>query len=148
MYILAVLIFGLIVIFGYREISNLMQKQQQVDLINFENNLKDVIKRLSSSYGDKKVYDTENPLKVPSGYNKLCFIELDKPKTGYVSSSNYPLIYNSWDDNVQANVFLDDAKHSFYADNITIEPDNSKCFDITNGLRIELEGIGGSTKVS
>jgi len=145
-YILAVLIFGLIVIFGYREISNLMQKQQQIDLINFENNLKDTISQLSSSYGDVKDFNDE-PLKVPSGYNKLCFIELDKYESSELTS--FPLIQNSWQDNVKVNVFLDDAKYSFYADNITIEPDNSKCFDITDGkLRIRLEGVGGSAKIS
>ena len=126
-----------------------MQKQQQIDLINFENNLKDVIKGFSASYGDVKDFNDE-PLKVPNGYEKICFIELGKDKTGDVSGSAYPLIQNSWQDNVKANVFLDDAEYSFYADNVTIAgTDNSKCFSVIDGkLRIRLEGIGGSAKIS
>ena len=148
-YILAVIIFGLIILFGYSEISKLMQKQKDIDLINFEKELKNVVEELSSSYGDVKDFRNA-PLKVPGDYNKLCFIDLSKDADDDVNA--YSLIMNSWNDKINANIFLvkSDMEYSFYANNITITAKSSLCFEIKNGKvnDLRIEGVGGSAKIS
>ena len=124
-------------------------EQKDIDLINFEKELKNVVEELSSSYGDVKDFRNA-PLKVPGDYNKLCFIDLSKSANGDVNE--YSLIMNSWNDKINANIFLvkSDMEYSFYANNITITAENSLCFEIKNGKAndLRIEGVGGSAKIS
>ena len=162
-YILSMVIFAGILIYGYSAIQGFTKDQEKVAYIKFEEDFKNTVRGLLISYGDVEVFNDRNPLKLPSGYTEICLIDLNvvesdipaaliSPNTG----TNFPLIQNSWASGVQSNVFLmqnDKLKETFFAGNITVAPNPPNkylCFEITAGRAtgIMLEGKGSKAELT
>ncbi|MBI5065768.1 hypothetical protein HZA97_06025 [Candidatus Woesearchaeota archaeon] len=71
MFILAVIVFTLVISFGYKFINQVLEKQKTVALIDFSNTLKEGVERIKFMQGST----TKLELKVPSGYEKVCFAD-------------------------------------------------------------------------
>ena len=117
-YISVVIVFAVVFLFGYRAINHFVDEGEKVAFITFKNDIEDAIK--SVDFGSVAVYHAERPLRIPSAYTKVCFINYDvNPKPGWARdppTANCPKeltpaacdaarTYSSWE-TADANVFL------------------------------------------
>ena len=146
-YILAIIIFSLVLLFGYKAIKDLISKSETVDYIHFRTKLISTVKRVD--YGDV----IEEDFTIPKGYNEVCFIDLEES-----GSTPNIIIDDSWNDNVKVNVFLvapGGDVDSFYVENLRgADKDNPTtifydCISIAQGrIKARFEGMGGHARVS
>jgi hypothetical protein len=156
-YILSMVIFGGILIYGYSAIQGFTSDQERVAYIKFEEDFKNTIRGLLISYGDVEVFNDRNPLKLPTGFTEMCIIDLNEaaPETVTFSQTgnSFPLVQDSWASEVRTNVFLmqnDKLKETFFAGNITVKYTNKYlCFQINSGrvTDVMLEGVGAKAEL-
>jgi len=149
-YVLSLIIIGAVLLYGYSAISTMRDKGEEIDLISFKTDITREISKMSSDYGSANIIT----LKVPAGFEQICFIDLNKaPAAGLMNSQ--PLVYESWADST-ANVFLikDLAEefHLVHEDSeylIEINSPGYVCIPVRNNhIDIRLEGIGGKALLS
>lgn len=116
-YILAILVIGLIVVFGYKKVVELREKGSDIEVLHFKKQLESLVK-ISMSSGNIFVEE----MLLPKGFSKICFIDLTKSADGKLNAptnKDYsPIIYDSWNAKNQKNVFLVQGPkiESFYID--------------------------------
>jgi hypothetical protein len=100
-YVVAVVLVGLILAYGYNAIITIKNSAEQVSFIQFEKELSSVVETISPDYNSVKIRGFE----VPSGYTKVCFV---KNYGGFptLSGTGYPMLEDSVNEKVQKNVFL------------------------------------------
>lgn len=153
-YLLAIVIFAMVLIFGYNAVVNIRQQTDQVVYLAFQKSLEADIKSISFDYGSvkKKSYSV-------SGYETICFADLDALINPDPLPDDIPkIVINSMESKIKKNVFLVNGKiDSFYVGKIwlgdPIDPvyspyKNPLCIPIVNGkLSITLTGQGDSTLI-
>src|SRR3989344_3032472 len=72
-FILAAVVFAVILIFGYKSISGFLDKGEEVGFISFKTDLESSIKKISTEYGAVRIVEFHPPL----SYEKICFIDTD-----------------------------------------------------------------------
>lgn len=72
-FILAALTFSLIMIFGYQAIDKFINSGKEVQMVEFENNLQNEIKKIYTESGSLRI----EKFYVPGDFEKICFINLD-----------------------------------------------------------------------
>lgn len=159
-YILAILIIGTIVIFGYKKAVELKEKGEDISVLQFKKQLESLIQ---SSMGSGNVFVEELPL--PGGFSKICFIDRGKTNPSpEPSSDDLPsLVYNSWKDDVDKNIFLLQGSkvESFYIDKDRLKVDASTkknckgdsdlylCCNALNGkVKLKFSGKGRVTFIA
>jgi len=155
-YAFAVIVVGLILVFGAKKIIEIRNTGSEVEIMQFEKQLETLI---SSARGSGNEF-IEN-LNLPAGFSEICFIDLDKSPSAPIQLT-HPIIYDSWDAETQSNVFLvqNNKLKSFYIDNgvikvsdnsvINCEKDNSAyiCCKASDGkVKLKLSGKGRSVIV-
>jgi hypothetical protein len=167
-YILAVVLFGLILVYGMNAIQTFIKQGELVKMIELRSELRRSVSTISA---------TENTaLKqfvVPKKYRKLCFIELDQDNAGQnlcnPGEDDYnPIICNYWEYNKDLggdvdrdlfNVFLVPMSDVGIAvgkidamkgiSTATINDDHYSCFDVVNHkVKLKLEGKGNKAEIS
>ena len=73
-YILAIFIFAVIILFGYSAIRGFMEKGKQTAFIQFKNTLEGEVSRISTESGDIIVFNQKNILSLPGDYTAVCFV--------------------------------------------------------------------------
>ena len=149
-YVLALVIMGMILLYGYKSISTMREKGEQIDLLTFKTDLADEISKMSSDYGSARIIT----LKSPAGFSEVCFIDLEKNPSEDIRTT-HPLVYESWIDDT-ANVFLiKDLAEEFQLieENnkplIQIKNPGYVCIQVINNrVSLRLEGIGGKSLLS
>lgn len=150
-YVLAIVIFAMVLIFGYKAIVNLRQQTDQASYLSFQKSLESDIKSIYFDYGSikKESYSVR-------GYKQVCFADLGEDLKPPISSNpENPIVLNSIDSKVKKNVFLVNGNvDSFYIEKIwlgnpsDISYKNPLCVDVINGkLNIQLTGQGDSALV-
>jgi len=147
-YLLAIVIFAMVLVFGYKAVVNIRQQAEQANYLNFQKSLEADIKSIYFDYGSvkKESYSL-------SGYKEICFADLEH---GFINS--YPekiisnIIKNSMESKIRKNVFLiGDKIDSFYIEKINLTnplSQNPECVPVNNGkLNIKLTGQGDSSLV-
>lgn len=81
-YIVAAIVFAVVLIFGYRAISGFLEKGEQVGFVTFKTDLESAIQEVYSDYGKVVVYNERNPFSVPGKYERVCFIDLGYDEVG------------------------------------------------------------------
>ncbi|MBI2652888.1 hypothetical protein HYX00_05465 [Candidatus Woesearchaeota archaeon] len=147
-YILALVLTSIILIYGYNAIQNFNKRANQVCFLKFKNDLSNAIESITSDYGSVKKKD----LQLCAGYREVCFVESFGQITSMESpvGTNDPIIKDSIKSNIGKNVFLVEkiAKESFYAGNISVDGD-VLCIDAKNNkISLRLEGKGNHVRVS
>ena len=115
-YALAAVVFGMILLFGYRAVDNFLQRSHEVSLIDLKNDMQSGINSIGSSKDvEKRVFY------LPSKYTKLCFLGnvtddnykqttclcLGKPGCVGGNESDYsPALCKIWRDGTRQNVYL------------------------------------------
>lgn len=143
-YIIAIVIFGLILLYGYKEIRNLTTKSKTVSYIQFKTQLENKIES-SKSYGDIKI-PTFN---IPYGVDEVCIINTEQdPNSTF--QSNYPIIADSWPDK-NNNLFLlpiIEQNEPLMLDDIVLES-NYLCIRPFQGkIKLKMEGLGNKVEIS
>ncbi len=153
-YILAILLFSLIMLYGYNSIKSLGEKADTVILLQMEKHLSSSVKKIASDYGTV----IKEELVIPNQYDKVCFIDLSY--TGQQSTNicllgnnDYnPVICNSWKDKISKNMFLISKNFdvsSMGVGNIKISNSHYFCQNVIFGkVILRLEGRGSYVELS
>ncbi len=142
-YVLALLIVGLVLIYGYQSIQKMKANAQIAEFIKFQDTVKKSVNSLKYDYGSVK----KRTFYVPGDYREVCF---GVPGQTYPSTVNkYPIIKDSLVSEAGRNVFLyPDGIESFNVTDIVVQ-DNFKCYNVVGGkITVTLEGMGSRVKVS
>ncbi len=76
-FIVAALVFILVMVFGYRTISDFLHKGEQVEFVQFKTSLESSIKRIYTEFGSVRITEYHPPV----AFSKICFVDLDTEPT-------------------------------------------------------------------
>lgn len=144
-YILAIIIAGLIILYGYRAVDDLIKRQRDVALINFKTELIGDIEKVAGSYGELKT----QTYVLPPGTTEICFVDFNIKPT-LIGKPEYNLINGVIQSGAEQNIFLiPPAKIPLYAEHLEVSgPDYYLCISGRQGrVRLILEGFGNRTVV-
>ena len=149
-YVLAMIVISLVLLYGYRSIGTMNERAKQVDILSFQNEVTKAVEKVSNDYGTVRA----PTLNIPQDYVEVCFIDIDNSPASSIQSE-HPLVYEAWEDK-SANVFLitDLVDEAFMVgesdDNIlSIDEPNYLCIEVKNRqAKIRLEGMGGKARLS
>lgn len=152
-YILAIFIFAIILLYGYKAITHFIKKGEEVSFVQFKTTLETTVRDLAIQYGDVVVFNEDNPLKVPSKYKEVCFVDEEAIKAGIPAIEKYTIMREAVGAGLHRaseNVFMiPPAEHSIYVGPIDVGTERYLCVDVTKGrIDIRLEGRGASTMIS
>jgi len=104
-FIIAGIVFVLILMYGYRAIAGFIEKGQDVQMIDFRNELDSAITTIKRDYGSVQRVD----LRLPTKTEEVCFVtaspdDAKDPAFGAFKQER-PLLYSSWETGSE-NVFL------------------------------------------
>jgi len=121
-YIIAVVVVGFIIVYGYSAIKSFSQKEQQVEYITLKTDIENTFKSIVSDYGSIKRPD----LNVPGKYEMVCFVD----KTKAAAAQETGLCKEDSTDNLYEPVVC--ASWSLGQDNVYLVPDGSISWDVGN----------------
>ena len=144
-YILTAVIVGLILLFGIKAVLKILKTGEEVELVEFKINFE---KRLEKDMQHGVVDD--KPVEIRGGFKEVCFVQLKDDLGGYTTPplalrNSYPLIWNSWNDKVDENIFFvkEEMKDSMYVKNLKVrDPNNYVCLSVTSGIVSNVRFIG------
>jgi len=128
MYVIAMVVVGLILLFGYTAVRDFSKSAEQVALIQFEKDLESTFHTISTSYGKVEIKQVE----IPGGFDTVCFHdlrEISHPGELYFLKDdlNKPIEYPVITDNIRSgthkNLFLVGGLNieSFYVGEIYVD---------------------------
>jgi len=147
-YILAGLVFILILAYGYRAVTYFIERQEQVVLIDFRTDLESAVEGVKRDYGTVRKVQ----LKLPSKYQGVCFLD---PITCANETPELILPYQTvkapWTQEAcsvkNANVFI--IPHTLDIPLPDLQVDGGYvCIPNLNGITVRLEGTGRKAKAS
>ncbi len=114
MFIVMVITFGVLMLFGYKAIAGFLEKGQQVEFVQFKNDLEAAVQRISTDYGSVRV---EN-FYLPPSYEEICFINADYDSS--LAQREMPLLCQKnvvacsvWEDVLASGGFLATDENTF-----------------------------------
>ncbi|MBU0979348.1 MAG: hypothetical protein KJ709_00955, partial [Nanoarchaeota archaeon] len=139
-YILAIALVGMMLLFGYRWLDSFMEDKEQASMILLKNELKTTFDSMRHHVGDVE----RHTFQLPSKYSELCFVHLDADGFKTIPSiviegptSSYPILEDSITNKVYINTFLVGeygAEPLDYVGDITLDGTTSAlCFENQNG---------------
>jgi hypothetical protein len=143
-YILTIILVSFILVYGYNAVQNFKERAEKVACLKFQNDLSNAVESITSDFGSIKRKD----LQLCAGYSQVCFVEtFTSPK---LPIDTDPIIRDSVISNTGKNVFLVEniAKESFYAGNMSVEPDVLCIKAVNNKISLRLEGRGDHVLLS
>lgn len=143
-FILAAMLFILILGYGYRAIAGFGERSEQVALIEFQSKLENSISSMKSDFGSIRRLE----LQLPAKHTEICLVgDMSEPQRAQFEQE-HPMMHDAWLGGGQ-NVFLTPASETpLDAGAITIEG-GYLCLPITAGqVVLRLEGLGRSTGIS
>jgi len=72
-FMIAALTFALIMIFGYKAISGFLESGEEVEFVQFKNNLEGDIKTIYTEYNSVRIKEFDLPAK----FQQVCFVDMD-----------------------------------------------------------------------
>ena len=166
-FIIAIITFALIMVFGYKAITGFVGQGERVEFVTFKADLESSINKITTEFGSVSIED----FRLPAKYEKICFVNMDYEEApiedqdalkkesafAYDTFSDASLEVDGWEA-VAENIFLEPK----FEETVAIKtnrlrvssPDGSEkrlfeCFDIINGqFQITLEGKGDATEIS
>lgn len=142
-FIIAGLLFVLILMYGYRAISGFMQRGEEVQLLDFRNALDSAVTTIKQDYGSVQRVD----LRVPAKTEKVCLVNPSTASAGSLEN-DYPLLYSAWQTGSE-NVFLIPRQPTpILIPDILVET-GYVCVSAINGrVSFRVEGLGNKAKIS
>lgn len=146
-YLFAAIVIILILILGYRYISNAKESIVKTDLFMLKEDLTSDINAISSDFGSSKTVSYSLPRQT-----ELCLFDLDK-KDEILSNAqinSYPLIKDSIESNVNKNTFVVSSSvfESYYIGDIEIDEPYFECLKpIAGKVSFVIEGAGSKALI-
>lgn len=146
-WIAALFILAIIVFYGYKAISDFMQRGEEVSFIQFKNTIESEAVRLSTQLNDVVVFNEKNPLKVPGKYQQVCFVS-SEASVGDTDNKVIKEAIRAGIHNTTENVFLEPlAPNPIFIGNIELD-EGVLCVPVVKGrIDIRLTGRGGATRI-
>ena len=142
-YVMALVIFSLILLYGYNSIKKIREQASSVEYIQFKTDIENTITKLGYEFGSVDIKE----FNVPGNYKQVCFVEFSDSLT---IPADYPIINNSVYTNASDNVFLvkNIAEESFKVKGLVVDG-NFHCFNISKGrIEVRIESLGSAVRVS
>lgn len=168
-YIMAVIVFAAVFLFGYKAITQFMDEGENASFLKFKTDLEKAVGRVAPKYDTVVVYNSLNPLRVPGKYERVCFVDVDiAPPSDCIerlgvigcdawettySQSNSDIDFDAWE-KTESNVFLKPAgvlPIKVYKIKLRVaedEPEGLLCFDVAGQLDMRVEGKGSYALIS
>jgi hypothetical protein len=146
-YVIAIVLFSFILIYGYNAVRGFKEKSEQISYIKFKTDLVSTVDRISSDYGTLK----REEFFIGGDYSNVCFVQNHYPLSSLAASIPDLIVRNSVESGVEKNVFLftDGLQESFDVGKINTSDDGYVCIPIVNGkAKIEFLGQGDHTFIS
>ena len=169
-FILAILTFAVIMIFGYKMINSFLKSGEDVGYVQFKTDVESSVKRIYTEFGSVRV----ETFHVPARYEQVCFVDMNYPNIDREKENlcAWDVVACSvWEDALEArrtnpsdieagynaidtNVFLtpDGPKIKVYKITLRDEAKNPMgflCLPIRGGsFSVRLEGKGSHTEIS
>jgi len=147
-FILAGLVFILIISYGYRAIQYFIERQEQVVLLDFRTDLEIAIEGVKRDYGTVRKVE----LKLPSKFYGVCFFDPIKcaTKTPELELPGQKIAV-PWAQEAcsvkSANVFIVPRTLDLYFDDIQVD-NGYICIPNTGKINVRMEGTGKKAKIS
>mgnify|MGYP005844233273 CR=1 FL=1 len=139
-FIIAAVVLILILLFGYRAIRGLIERQEMLALAEFKSDFTSKIEEMRLRYGSVDQF----VVALPAKFRELCIVDSNLT----LDLSNFekakPGLYPIWRAKA-ANVFLIPGQH-FWIDFLSL-PDGFCCLDLFGRTLLRLEGIGKLVRV-
>jgi len=102
-YIMVVIVVGVIMLFGYNGIQNILEKKCQVEQLQFKTDIENMIGKYNG-FGSVEI----KTITTPCDYDEVCFVSVDADNTGLSSTfdCSNKIIENAYDENVKQNIFV------------------------------------------
>ena len=156
-FIITGITFALIMIFGYKAITDFLHKGEVIEFTTFKNELEGGIKGIYTNYGTVRTPDFRPPVK----YKQICFVNMDEEFNPLLCEYD-AVACSAWEkaesyETAQENVFLKPVPSGMPAIkvfNFNVIPKNAGeegffCEKITKGqFTLVLEGKGDRTEIS
>ncbi len=140
-FILAAILFVLVLTYGYRAISNFLERSEQVTLIEFKERLQSGIERIKRDYGSVRKIE----LQVPKKYTDVCFVD---PRCPESLQFEYPVMYNACLTGTE-NIFLVPQQETpIFVGDIVIDSPGYICIPTSGMVTLRLEGLGRTARIS
>jgi len=142
-YILAIVVAGLIILYGYRAIASFKGQAEDIALVNFKTSIENDIESMATRFGSVRTQEYDVP------GDEVCFIDLSKDADSTLRTKS-AIIYDSWNATANQNIFLIPmADVQIYAESLRVNGTGYFCTEAKQGrITIRLEGKGDSTLVS
>lgn len=152
-FLVAVITFAVIMLFGYKAISDFMGRGETVEYYQFKNDLETSVKKIYSDYGSVRV----EQFRVPGRYEQICFVDLTKEAP---EECGFNLVAcNIWreaagdyagaDENVFLSPLPPEGSAPIKVFNIDIGEEGYLCVDTARGtFKLRMEGKGDRTALS
>jgi hypothetical protein len=153
-YIVAIVVVGFIIVYGYSAIRSFKEKGEQVEFITLKSDIQAAIKSIASDYGSVKRPD----ISIPGKYTKVCF--MDKSKKGQAGTEaicnsaqpDYyePLVCEGWKLGRDSVFLVPDGSESFDAGSFAIEQNKGYlCIDVVNSrIKLQVTGLGDRAEIA
>lgn len=151
-FIIAGLVFVLILGYGYKAIMGFVQRGEEVQLIDFRNELDSAVTTIKRDYGSVQRVD----LRLPPKTEEVCFVTSNpddaKDPTFSALKQERPLLYSVWVTGSE-NVFLIPRvqKAGIFINDIIVDPAGKgyACLNVVaNRISLRVEGTGNKAIIS
>ena len=158
-YILALVIFSAVMLYGYNAIKMFGQQSEELLITQLTNDIKTSVEKIESQYGSVEKLQIE----IPDRFDKVCFIDT-RDRCGYQPQSclagkfeveKYPMICDAWKDCTGENMFLveDKSVKGYNIGQLAVKPQqNGERFFCSNVIFpktvFRLKGTGEYAEVS
>lgn len=141
-FVVAAIVFILILMYGYRAISNFLERSEQVALIDFKSDLESAVEVIKRDYGSVRKVE----LRLPKRYTELCIVDVDRCEA---LEQQRPLMYSLCIAGSE-NVFLVPKQETpIFLEGISVPDPGFVCVPVVNGnVALRLEGLGKSALIS
>lgn len=142
-FILAGLVFVLILAYGYRAISGFLERGEQVQLLDFKNELESTVNTIKRDYGSVQRVD----LRVPPKTEQVCLVNVELQDPSAFKDA-HPLLYTAWSAGSE-NIFLIPRQPTpILIPDILVDPPGFLCVPATGGrISLRVEGTGSRALV-
>ena len=152
-FIIAGIVFILILLYGYRSIMSFLERGEDVQMIDLTNEIESAITVIKRDYGSvQKVI-----LKVPTKTTEICFVTTNSgdARAGWEETfkAEQPMFYTSWvseNENIFLVPKLPTTKVNFITD-IVVDPEGKgyACIPVVAGkVALRIEGTGNRALIS
>ncbi len=144
-FILAALIFMLVLWYGYSAVTNFLKSSEQVGLAEFKSSFVSGIEQIKPDFGSVR----KLTLYMPRRYYELCVVS-SYPNDDVLSSdfnAKYPVLFELWNTGSE-NVFLLPKQETPFLVSDIVVPDGYFCTKVSGVADLRIEGLGDGVRVS